>query len=191
MSAGISPAMILWKMVSGMAWARSARLHCRSAASADSARWPHEYLRHLVAAAKGVRQGSAVDVLQLSTQRQSVRQPARTYAMLACQLRQVVRRRLAFHGRIGGDDQLLHLAFGQALGQAIESEFARTNAIERTQAALQHEIQPAVAGRLLDRHAVGRRLHCAQQVRVAAGAGADRALLGFAGIAAAPTVADS
>ena len=90
----------------------------------------------------------------------------------ARKLREIVRRSLAFHRGIGGDDQLLHLAFGQARGQPVQAEFARTDAVQRTQAPLQDEVQAAIAGGLLDRQPVRRRLHHAQQVRVARAAGA-------------------
>ena len=50
---------------------------------------------------------------------------------LARELREVVRGRFAFHGGIGGDDQFLHLAFGEARGELVEAELARADAVER------------------------------------------------------------
>ena len=69
-------------------------------------------------------------------------------------------------------------------------KLARADAVQRRQPALQHVVQAAIAGGLFDRQAVGRRFHRAQQVRVARGAGAGRADLGFAEIAAALAMAD-
>ena len=43
----------------------------------------------------------------------------------------------------------------RALRERVETEFARADAVERTQPALQHEVEPAVAGGLLDRQPVG------------------------------------
>ena len=80
------------------------------------------------------------------------------------ELREVMRGRLAFHRRVGGDDQFLHFAFAQALVELVQAEFARADAVERTQAALQDEIQTAITGRLFDREAIGGRLHRAQQM---------------------------
>ena len=39
-----------------------------------------------------------------------------------------MRGRLAFHGGIGGDDQFLHFAFGQALVQLVQAELATATA---------------------------------------------------------------
>src|SRR5688572_1720434 len=98
MSAGISRRMILWKMVSGMA------------IPPGSPRIAGAVLRrHLAATAERMCQRAAVHVFQLATQRHAVRKPARRDALLARELRQVVRGRLAFDGRVGGDDQFPYL----------------------------------------------------------------------------------
>ena len=102
-----------------------------------------------------MRQGAAVDVFQFAAQRHAVREPAGQHAGLARQLRQVVRGRLAFDGRIGGDDQLLHLARRQARGQPVQPELARADAVQRREPALQHEIEAAVTGGGFDRQPVG------------------------------------
>ena len=78
-------------------------------------------------------------------------QAAGMHALLACELRQVMRGRLAFHGGIGGDDQFSDHALRQALRQRIQPKFARAYAIQRRQAALQDEVQAAVARGLLYR----------------------------------------
>jgi hypothetical protein len=72
------------------------------------------------------------------------------------ELRQVVRGGLAFDGGVGGDDHLARLARGQAFGQLVQAQLARADAVERGKPALQHEVQPAVAGGLFDHQAVGR-----------------------------------
>ena len=76
-------------------------------------------------------------------------------AQLARQLCEVMRRCLAFHRGVGGDDQFLHLAFGQPVRQRVQPQLARANAIQGRQPPLKHEVQAAVAGGLLDGQAVG------------------------------------
>src|SRR3546814_10034155 len=115
MSAGISRRMILWKIVS---LAAIEILHSlfpipcsRSSPS-----------RHLAPASERVRQGAAVHVLQFAAQRHAVGEPAGAHAVLARELREVVRGRLAFDRGIGGDDQLAHLALRQAVAQPVQAE---------------------------------------------------------------------
>ena len=74
-----------------------------------------------------------------------MREPARATAGVARELREVVRGRLALDGRIGGDDEFLHLALREPVAEAVEPELARPDAVERRQPSLQHEIQAAVA----------------------------------------------
>src|SRR5690606_18998543 len=190
MSAGSSRRMMRWKIV-GMAM-RASESGSDSAASprrAANAQAPRSV--HFAARAERVRQGAAVDVLQFATQRHAVGEAAGPDRVLARDLRQVVRGRLALDGGIGGDDQFAHLALGQALGQAVEADLARPDAVERAQAALQHEIQAAIAGGLLDREPVGRRFDHAQLVAVARLAGAGGADRGLAEVPAALAVADA
>ena len=89
--------------------------------------------RHLAAATEGMRQCAAIDIFQLAAQRYAMRQPARPHLVLPRELRQVMRCGFAFDGGVGGDDQLLHLAFRHACRKLIETQFTRANAIERTQ----------------------------------------------------------
>src|SRR5690606_12688743 len=194
MSAGSSRRMILWKMVgmaTGLGWgwgmgnARSGTVLRQSRSgrdpSPDSAssglRPPTSGGRsrrslHLAARSERMRQRAAVDVLQFAAQRHAVGQPAGPDRMLARDLRQGVGGGLALDGRIGGDDQFLHFALAEAVGEPVQADLARPDAIERTQPSLQHEVQAAVAGGLFDRQAVGRRFDHAQLVPVARGAGA-------------------
>src|SRR5690606_28681579 len=132
--AGISRRMIWWKMV--------------GIGSPESS-------GHLAARAERMRQRAAVDVFELAAQRHAMRQPAGLDLVLARELRQVVRGGFALDGGIGGDDQLAHFALAQARVQPVQPDLAWADAIERRQPALQHEVQPAVAGGLLDREPVG------------------------------------
>ena len=102
-----------------------------------------------------------------------------------------MRGRLALHGGIGGDDQLLHLALGETLAQQAHAQLVGTEPVQRRQPPEQHEVQAAVAGGLLDRGEIGRRLHHAQHVAVARRAGAQRAHRLLAEGAALPAVADA
>src|SRR3546814_13226448 len=124
MSAGISRRMILWKIVS---LAAIEILHSlfpipcsRSSPS-----------RHLAPASERVRQGAAVHVLQFAAQRHAVGEPAAAHAVLARELREGVRGRLAFDRVIGGNDQLDDLALCQAVAYPVHADFSRTNSVER------------------------------------------------------------
>src|SRR3546814_7887527 len=86
-----------------------------------------------------MRQLTAIGVLQLAAQWQPMGQTARLDAVLARQLRQIMRGRLTLDGGVGGDDQLADLATGQALGQHIQAQFTRAEAIEWRQPALRSE----------------------------------------------------
>src|SRR5678815_1960228 len=109
MSAGISRRWMRWKMVSSL-------IVCLPSG-------------HFAARTERVRERTAVDVFELSTQRDAVGQATRPHAVSARELRQVMRGRLAFDGGIGGDDQFLHFAFAQALVELVQPEFARADAV--------------------------------------------------------------
>ena len=109
--------------------------------------------------------------------------------MAARQLRQVVRGGLALDRGTGGHDQFGHLAAFQACGQRIQAQLARADPVQWRQPTLQHVVQAAVAGGGLDRQAVGRGFDHAQLLAVAAAAGAGRAHLGLAEVAALAAVA--
>ena len=83
-------------------------------------------------------------------------QPARSHATLARELREVMGGGFAFDRWVGRNDQFLDFTFSQPRGQFVESQFPWPDAIQRAQPALQHEVQAAIAGRLLDREAIGR-----------------------------------
>jgi hypothetical protein len=82
---------------------------------------------------------------------------------------------LAFHGRIRGEDQLLHLATGQPRLQQFQSQLLRTYAVEGRQVAHQHKITPGKSGRLFECLHIGRCLDHAQQAGIAPAIGAQRA----------------
>lgn len=66
-----------------------------------------------------MRERAAVHVFQFATQRHTMGQAAGSDAVLAGQLRQVMRGGLAFHGGIGGDDQFADFALLQTLAQLV------------------------------------------------------------------------
>ncbi|KAG0773497.1 hypothetical protein G6F22_014826 [Rhizopus arrhizus] len=148
-------------------------------------------IAELAARSERVRQRATVNILKLAAERQPLRQAAGLHLPRARQLRQVVRGGLSLDGRAGGDDQLLHLAFGQAVLQLLQPQFARADAIERRQPALQHEVDATEPRSVLDGQAVGGRLNHAQLAAFAAAVGAGRAQLGFAEVAALRAVADA
>ena len=107
-------------------------------------------------------QGAAVHIFQFAAQRHAMRQAAGVHATRTRQLRQIMRRGLAFHGGIGGHDEFAHFAFLQALRKLIQAQLMWTNAIERAQPTLQHKIQAAKARGLLDCQPICRGFHHAQ-----------------------------
>src|SRR5690348_14421603 len=113
-----------------------------------------------------MRERTAIDVFELAADRDAVREPARAYARHARDLREHVRGRLAFHGRIGRDDELLHFAFGQALRERVEAELLRAKAVEWRKTSEQDEIAAAITGRLFDSELVDRRFDDAQEALV-------------------------
>src|SRR5579864_704108 len=68
---------------------------------------------HRLPPGQGMGQCAAVDVLQLAPERHAVGDAARADAAPRCQLAEEMRRRLAFDGRVGGEDQLAHLTLGE------------------------------------------------------------------------------
>ena len=96
-----------------------------------------------------LRQGAAVDVLQLATGGQTLRDACHRSAAGAEQLAEVVGGRLALVGEVGGEDDLPHRLILRPLQQSIEVELARSDAVERREASHQHEVQSLVALRLL------------------------------------------
>src|SRR5574337_531297 len=177
MSAGISWRTILLKMVSLMPAPSMLRIN-------------HVDSIQQLPAAERVCQRAAVDVFKLAAQGYAISQPGRSHAPCPRQLRQVVCRGVALHRGIGGNDQLLDLALAQALGQLGQTQLFRPQSVQRRQATHQHEILAAVTGGLLDRRQLGRRLHHAHHLTIAAAAGAKRAHRILAEVAAALAVAD-
>src|SRR6516225_4908913 len=78
-----------------------------------------------------VRERAAVDVLELSAERDAVGDAARAHAAPRGELTQVVRGRLALDRRVGGDDQLAHDALGEYRLEVPRAELLGADAIER------------------------------------------------------------
>src|SRR3546814_6577989 len=63
--------------------------------------------RHLAARPERMRQRPAVHVLEFAAQRHAVGEAAGAHTMVAGELGEAVRGGFAFHGGVGGDDQIL------------------------------------------------------------------------------------
>jgi len=63
--------------------------------------------------------------------------------------------RLTFDGGIGGEDDFLYLATGESFGQLIDAQLFRTYAIQRGQAAVQHEVLTIEMRGLIDDPNIG------------------------------------
>src|SRR5690348_4140163 len=142
-------------------------------------------------AAERVGQRAAIDVFEFAAERYAMREPRGTHAGRSRQLAEPVRRCFTFHRRIGGDHQFAHLAGRERTRQKLRSEFVGAETIQRRESPHQYEIAPAVTGRLLDCEQVGGCLDHADLRCVPRRACADRALLGFAEIAAGLAVPDA
>src|SRR5215212_1718208 len=132
-----------------------------------------------------MRERAAIDVFQLAAHGNAVCDAARADIAPRGELAQEMRGGLAFDCGIGGEDQLLDLAFLQQPFELAYPELLRTDAIERRKMAHQHEVESAVATRLLDGNDVCGRLDDAQQRFVALRRGANGAKLPFRQHAAA------
>src|SRR6202034_3643498 len=104
-----------------------------------------------------MRERATVHVLELPADRHTVRDARRAYAASRCELSQVVRRRLALHRGVGGENQLTHAALAENRLELAQPELLGPDAIERRQVSHQYEVAAAVAARLLDRHHIGGR----------------------------------
>ena len=91
------------------------------------------------------------------------------------QPRQVERGRLAGHVRVGGQDDLAHLAARAAAEQLADAQVLGVRALERRQRAAQHVIAAAELAGALERQHVTRLLDHAHQRAVALRVGADQA----------------
>ena len=138
-----------------------------------------------------MRQRAAVDQLQLTAQRHAVGNPRGDQAFVVEQLRDVVRRRFAFHCGVGGEDD-----FGKGprlfypRHQLRNADRFRPQAIQRRQVPLEHEIAATEAG-LLHRINVHRPFDYAKQRVIAARVGALRAQIVFGQRAALAAMADA
>ena len=103
-----------------------------------------------------MRKCAAIDEFQLAAKRYAMRKTTGTHLMLARDLAEVMRSGFAFHGRIGGDDQLAHIALGQSPSQHVETEFLGAETIKRRQASEHDEVASAKSCCLLDRELIHR-----------------------------------
>ncbi len=108
----------------------------------------------------------------------------------AGEFRDVVGGGLAFHGGVGGEDQLAHLTGSEPRVEPVEFEFFRTDAVQRRQVPVQHVVQALKAARAVDGLHVGRALDHAQQAAVALRRAAQGAHVEFGQVAALLATAD-
>ena len=101
----------------------------------------------------------------------------------------VERRRLAGHRRVGGNDDFVD-AVRDAFEQLGHVQIGGIDPVERRQRPAEHVVQAAVLARALDRDDVGRLLDHADERRVTARVGADRAQVAFCQVEALPAEAD-
>ena len=97
-----------------------------------------------------MRQRAAIDVFQFAAERHAMRQPARMHLVRTRELGQVMRGGLAFHGRVGGDDQLLHFALGQPLRELVEETGVSADLVEvlaETPGWVTYELPPELLGK--------------------------------------------
>src|SRR3990167_1611155 len=113
-----------------------------------------------------MRQGSAVDQLQLTTERHAVGDTRSDQPLVSQQLGNVMRRRLAFHGRVRSQDDLGKTALGNTHQQIRNADGLWPQAVERRKMALEHEVAPAKTS-LLHRVDIHRSFHHAQQAVIA------------------------
>ena len=78
----------------------------------------------------------------------------------------------AFVGEVGGEDDFFDGAVGGAVDEFFEVDLRGADAVERGQAAHEHEVEPAERTGLFKRDLIGRRFDDAEDGRVASFAGA-------------------
>ena len=123
--------------------------------------------RQDVSPGERVRERAAVDVFELTADRNAVRDATRFHFVTLRELRDHVRGRIAFDGRIRRQDRFLHVALREQRFELRESKLIGTDAIERREMAHQHEVGAAIAARLLDRRNVRGRFDHTQQRLIA------------------------
>ena len=84
-------------------------------------------------------------------------------AARADQFADVMRGGFALYGGIGGEDDLAHRCRVQALGEFIEADLFRADAVQGGEVAHQHEIKTLVAGGAFYGQHVGGGFYHAQQ----------------------------
>src|SRR5690625_770060 len=84
----------------------------------------------LLATVEGVHQGTAVDVLQLTTERNTVGDAADGDAQSARPLADEMGGGLPFDGQVGGQNHFRHLALAQPLQQLVDAQLVGTDAVD-------------------------------------------------------------
>jgi hypothetical protein len=100
------------------------------------------------------------------------------------QLRQIDRRRFAFHRRIGRHDDFFDAALRDAVDQALDLQLLRPDAAQRRQRAAQHVIEPVELAGDFDADDVIRIFHHADHLLIALRIAAVLAQLGVADVVA-------
>src|SRR5829696_1886417 len=118
-----------------------------------------------------------VGVLQIAPDGQSGREPRHRHVgrALVHASGDVQRRRLARRGRVGGQNDLAHVARLQPRVELADLEVVRLDAVDRRQRAAEHVVAAAELVRALDRDDVARVLDDADERAVPARVGADLA----------------
>src|SRR5215472_4921041 len=127
-----------------------------------------------------------VRVLQVATDRQAAGWPGHLQPQRLAEPGQICRGGLAFEVRVGGQDQLGHLAVSEPGHQLSDPQIFRPDAIHRTDRAAEHVIPAAVLADLLDRRNVLGLFNHADHRRVPARVHADPALVVLGDVAAGP-----
>ena len=138
-----------------------------------------------------------VRVFEIAAHRQTTRDSRHGDAQRFDDLRQIKRCRLAIHGGIGGDDDLLDRMVAKPVDQLLDPQRVRANAIERRDGAVEHMVEASVLLRFFYGNQIRRLFDNAYLVLFALRATADPtegcfavARFHFAETKTAPTKAD-
>src|SRR5207244_9346429 len=100
----------------------------------------HVWLAHRLPPGERMRERAPVDVLELAADRHPVGDAAGADAAPQGELAQEMRGGLALDGRVGGENELAHLPFGENRFELAYAELLGPDAIERRQMTHQNEI---------------------------------------------------
>src|ERR1700686_4431473 len=131
------------------------------------------------AAFERLRPRDLVGVIEVTADRQAIREPRHRYAARPDQSREVERRRFTFGVGIGCDDHFLRLLARDAFDQLFDAQLRRTDPVHRRDETAQDVIASPIRGSPLEGKDVLRFGDDAQERRVAPLVGADRARVVF------------